>query len=476
MMAGSWMKLGAALGGMALVGIIGVTTLEGCMRRTFGASAEALAGSDAAPARGSSSVAGKAMASFGEHADDGDFGLSTPSSPPPTAKSAEPSMSAPSRPAPRPMPSRRQEHGQLTAGDWDDNLNFPFFLSYVDRFLSGRRDYPHLTVSDRAVISVRNTAGEPVPGARVTVSGGHQRYFTGTTAADGRVLFVPGLDGAPRAEQLTVTVEPPADQAGIAPVRLTPPAEGHEWRVELAAEDHRPQALDLAFVVDTTGSMGDELEYLKAEIQGISDSVKRVYGNIDIRYALVVYRDHGDVYVTKTQNFTDLATFRSKLDVESADGGGDTPEAVDEAMVAMNELSWRSGNVARVAFLVADAPAHQDRAQKFLAQADVARKRGVRLYSVAASGTDDEAEFLMRQASELTLARYLFLTDDSGIGNSHAEPHIPCYQVQRLSALVARMIRTELTGVREEAQDVLRSVGSPSNGVCRKDNQIAYYY
>ena len=82
----------------------------------------------------------------------------------------------------------------------------------------------------------------------------------------------------------------------------------------------------------------------------------------------------------------------------------------------------------------------------------------------------------MRSAAQLTGGRYLFLTDDSGIGNAHAEPHIPCYQVQHLSTLVARMIRTELTGVREEAQEVLRSVGNPSDGVCRKDNQVAYYY
>jgi len=104
-----------------------------------------------------------------------------------------------------------------------------------------------------------------------------------------------------------------------------------------------------------------------------------------------------------------------------------------------------------------------------------ARKQGVRVYSVAASGTSDQAEFLMRQASELTLARYLFLTDDSGIGNAHAEPHIPCYQVQRLSGVMARVVRSELTGVREEAKDILRSVGNPQDGMCRGNNGVAFY-
>ena len=57
---------------------------------------------------------------------------------------------------------------------------------------------------------------------------------------------------------------------------------------------------------------------------------------------------------------------------------------------------------------------------------------GIHLYPVAASGIDDLAEFTMRTAAEVTGGRYLFLTNDSGIGGSHAEPHIPCYYVTTL--------------------------------------------
>lgn len=453
--------------GMALVAVLAAVALDGCMSRRALGAMEAPAGVGIGSATGAGPGEGRAMAM--------EAPLPAMEAPPGTP-ALEGEELAPS--SPRHGRSQRQiEHGQLTAGDWDDNLNFPFYLSYLDKFLSANRDYPHLSVSDRAVIVVRNAEGRPVSGARVVVSAGIKPYFAGTTAADGRVLFVPALDGASRGQPLTVTVDPPADQARLAPVRVAAPAQGSEWRVVLPdAEVRRPWALDLAFVVDTTGSMSDELEYLKAEIQGISDAVKRTYGEIEIRYALVTYRDHGDIYVTRTQDFTNLANFRAKLNVESAGGGGDAPEAMDEAAVAMNELSWRPGNVARVAFLVTDAPAHRERAMQFLRQADLARKRGIRLYTVAASGVDDQAEFLLRQAAELTLARYVFLTDDSGIGNSHAEPHIPCYQVQLLSNVVARMLRSELTGVREEAHDVIRTVGNPQSGVCKKDNQVAYYY
>jgi hypothetical protein len=90
------------------------------------------------------------------------------------------------------------------------------------------------------------------------------------------------------------------------------------------------------------------------------------------------------------------------------------------------------------------------------------------VYPVAASGVSPDAEFQMRNAAQATLGRYLFLTDDSGVGGSHAEPHIPCYQVQHLNKLINRMIASELTGERipTEASDILRSVGEPMDGVC----------
>jgi hypothetical protein len=70
----------------------------------------------------------------------------------------------------------------------------------------------------------------------------------------------------------------------------------------------------------------------------------------------------------------------------------------------------------------------------------------------------------------MTGGRYLFLTNDSGIGNDHAEPHIPCYSVTRLDSAIVRMIQVELTGrhVEPEAGEVVRSVGRPDKeGKCR---------
>ena len=39
----------------------------------------------------------------------------------------------------------------------------------------------------------------------------------------------------------------------------------------------------------------------------------------------------------------------------------------------------------------------------------------------------------MRAMAAATQSRYLFLTDDSGIGNPHAPPAIDCYRVTKLA-------------------------------------------
>ena len=96
---------------------------------------------------------------------------------------------------------------------------------------------------------------------------------------------------------------------------------------------------------------------------------------------------------------------------------------------------------------------------------------GLRIYPLAASGVADTAEYLMRVMAATTHSRYLFLTDDSGVGNAHAEPKVPCYTVTRLDQLLIRMIASELSGQRVEAADdqIIRSVGQQDGGVCTSD-------
>lgn len=371
-----------------------------------------------------------------------------------------------------PTPGNGPQSGTLTAGDWDDNLNFPLFQSYVAQ---APQDAAAFVSANRVMITVRDATGRPLSNARVSVSDGTGTRLDAPTASDGRLLFLPSRDGA-QGESFTVTVTPPTGQPGET---LTTAVQGYEWDLTVpGSQSAAPSELDLAFVVDATGSMGDEIDYLKAELQGIVDSVRAGFPQVSARFALIVYRDDGDDYVVRTFDFTsDLQAFQSRLRSQSAGGGGDYPEAMERGLGAIHQLTWRTGNTARLTFLVADAPPHTGQYTTFLQEANRARKTGIKVYPVAASGVAKEAEYLMRISAQLTLARYIFLTDDSGIGAPHEEPAIPCYQVRKLNQVLTQAITAELSGQRQPvpAEQVIRAVGNPQDGRCTlSGDRVAY--
>ena len=135
----------------------------------------------------------------------------------------------------------------------------------------------------------------------------------------------------------------------------------------------------------------------------------------------------------------------------------------------MYDLDWRE-NAVRVGLLIADAPPHEEDMQDAWGAAVMAREGRIHVTPVAASGVADDAEYLMRAMAALTQSRYLFLTDDSGVGLPHDTPEVKCYQVTRLDSLIRRVIAGYMTGERVEAspQEVIRTVGVYDEGVCRR--------
>ncbi|MGK4008174.1 vWA domain-containing protein [Sorangium sp. So ce1036] len=284
--------------------------------------------------------------------------------------------------------------GTLTAGVWDDNRNFDFFLAY--RSAIHEQQLPGLLPFTEADHRAANSAFAAPRGARKT--------------------------------------------------------------------------LDVSLVIDTTGSMGDELTYLQTEFIALSESIFTMYPNAEQRWSLVLYRDIGDDYVVKSFDFSnDLDQFQDQLAAQASGGGGDFPEAPDKALLEAAGLAWRADDdTARLAFWVADAPHHDSSAADMAAGIRALEDLGVHIYPVASSGVDELTELTMRSAAQITGGRYLFLTDDSGVGGQHKEPTIPCYYVTRLDRAILRMVDIELSGdYREpEPSEILRAGGDPEDGAC----------
>lgn len=176
--------------------------------------------------------------------------------------------------------------------------------------------------------------------------------------------------------------------------------------------------VEVAFVLDTTGSMGGLLEGAKRKIWSIATSVVDTNPGADIRIGLVAYRDIGDEYVTRTFDLTtDIQDIYANLLELKARGGGDWPESVNEALdVAVNKLQWTKGeDTRRIVFLVGDAPPHMDYAQdtKYPKTLAVAKQHDIVVNAVLAGGAHD-TERVWQDIAQLGDGRFIPIPQDGG--------------------------------------------------------------
>jgi Mg-chelatase subunit ChlD len=371
---------------------------------------------------------------------------------------------------PRGRSPQQVQSGQLTAGEHDDLLNPALYASYVTKFLASETlsGVPRVDTGKALSVIVQDNSGAPVPFAQVTLTCSDGNTLSLTSMADGRVVFFPDLDRL--GQSVTMTASGAGNgQSQPRTINVADVRGAQEVRTRLSYRGPQVRQFDLAVVIDATGSMGDEINYLKAELASIVETLGRRHRGLDIRVAMVIYRDQGEEFVTRTFEFTNnMADVQRNLSAQSAGGGGDTPEAMEVAMNRAVGLNWRD-NAVKSMLLVADAPPHSGDVAATWAAAEAARAKRIQIVPVAASGVDDAAQYIMRAMAAATQSRYAFLTDDSGIGNSHAEPSVDCYHVTKLDSLVRRILDAQISGRRIEPDnsEIMRTVGNYDNGKCR---------
>jgi Mg-chelatase subunit ChlD len=187
---------------------------------------------------------------------------------------------------------------------------------------------------------------------------------------------------------------------------------------------HRPR-IDVVFVLDTTGSMAGLIHAAKEKIWSIATTMASAQPAPEIRMGLVAYRDRGDAYVTKVVDLsTDIDSMYAKLMDLQAEGGGDGPESVNEALAqAVGAQSWSQDNdTYKVIFLVGDAPPHMDYQDdvKYPQTLALAGKKGIIVNTIQCG---DEADTRMRwqQIASLSQGSY-FNVDQAGSAVAIATP------------------------------------------------------
>ena len=186
----------------------------------------------------------------------------------------------------------------------------------------------------------------------------------------------------------------------------------------------RPK-VEVVFVLDTTGSMGGLIQAAKENIWAIASSMAQAQPAPEIKIGLVAFRDRGDQYVTKVVDLSsDLDSMYATLMDFKADGGGDTPEAVNTALDdAVRKISWSQGGDAyRVVFLVGDAPPHMDYPDepKYPEIVKAATARGIVVNTILAGG-DPTARGEWQRIASLNQGKF-FEVEQSGSAVAVATP------------------------------------------------------
>ena len=345
-----------------------------------------------------------------------------------------------------PMRNIAPRAGLLTAGEWNDNRNFDFLKKLLangqdENFSQYFHDWD-LAPFSRLVISASCEDGSVMANAPVKVfdANGNLLWSCRTDSAGTAYAYYNsnGALGVPASliishsgedYNYTVSGSDLDDDAVI--------------RVSFGTANHTPKALDLLFMIDTTGSMWDELEYLQAELEDVINRVKNANPNLSLRLSVNFYRDLEDAYIVRSYPFsTNIDEELRDLKAEFADGGGDYEEAVELALDdAVNNHDW-SEDAVKLAFFVLDAPPHNtsEIRTSLASSLEKAAAAGIRIIPIAASGVDKTTEFLLRAFAMVTGGTYTFLTDDSGIGGSHLTPTVGSYVVEQLCDLIVRLI------------------------------------
>ncbi len=337
----------------------------------------------------------------------------------------------------------------LKAGFADDNRQYNYFIDFISKYGAKARHIP-IDVSERIVLKVMDGKGKPVNNAGVKMYGGGKLLAEGLTYSDGSFLFFPSEYGK-SISTFKAVVEYNQTENALELAR----SGKRDVAISLSGPRHIPArvSLDILFILDTTGSMGEEIERLKRTIELIYLNLSSIPGRPLVRFGMVLYKDRRDEYVTRIVPLTeDLEEFQAALSEVEAGGGGDYPEDLQSALEdAVRRIEWNPGGI-RLCFIITDAPPHLDYGQQYTYREAVkeARERGIKIFSVGTGGLTLDGEFVLRQISQYTAAKYIFLTygekgESEGGREGSVSHHTGAnFQTDKLESIIIRFARDEL--------------------------------
>ena len=169
--------------------------------------------------------------------------------------------------------------------------------------------------------------------------------------------------------------------------------------------------MQVVFLLDATGSMSGLIGTAKEKIWSIASSMTQTTPAPDLEIGMIFYRDRGDEFVTKHIPLgKDLDDLYEQLMEMQAEGGGDEPESVNQALhEAITQMQWDSKpKTYKSIFLVGDCPPHMDYQDdvKYPASCAEANKKNITINTIL-MGNNSEAGRIWKSIAQKTNGEFI---------------------------------------------------------------------
>ena len=334
--------------------------------------------------------------------------------------------------------------GQLTAGEWNDLTHWDAWKKLLEnKTFADMQNHWNIFPNNRYPVFVTNKDNLPLANCKVEL-----------IAVKDHVIWQAYTDNGGSAELWSGVF---GTESEVKEIRLT--YKGHKIiiddptnaeteinHLEIPYECESNNEVEVLFVVDATGSMRDEIQYLRSEISDVINTVQNNEKEMKLKTGAVFYGDYETDFVTKTSplsaNTKDCISFIQNEDAVNGGHNSNFPEAVELGLEEALSMSWTETAHTKIIFLMLDAAAHHNEEVISILQAQIiqAASMGIKIIPVSASNLKRDGEFLLKFMALLTNGTYVFLTDDSGIGNAHLKPVHNEHKVETLNQLLIRLI------------------------------------
>ncbi|MFH0867639.1 MAG: T9SS type A sorting domain-containing protein [Bacteroidota bacterium] len=334
--------------------------------------------------------------------------------------------------------------GILTAGQLNDFSKWELWKDISENELSKYQRLWKLDPSERFSVQVISEVNRSVINAKVFLKNKKGKIiWSSRTDNTGKAELWANFFKGDNEKGFTLDVSYNGKEYSCGKVSMFPPIINI---LKIPAECKTSNQVDIAFMVDATGSMGDEIDFLKEELKDIITSTKADYPELLFRLGTVFYRCAGNSYTSKKSDFTgNIDETISYINMQSAGEGGE--ESVEIALeMAVNDLVWDDNARTRILFMFLDEPPTllDTVVEKIKKNLKIAAEKGIRIIPVVGSGAgyqkDKRLEYMLRSAALATNGTYVFLTDNSNVGDTHTKPTTDEYDVMILNDLLKQLI------------------------------------